>query len=184
MEKLQMIYQSHILNVQWIAKSLSMNWSSYTKQSGKKLIPKEWGHSKLVCLWKGPGKGSPKDPSTYRGIQIGSSLCKIIIIVIIERLKNWYEAQLLDQQQGFRQARGTTDEVSVIKSVQQITNKMKKKVYLLFVDLSAAFDHVNRKWLFETIRKRDFDQKLEPIIKLLESLYSYTTTAIAETPDE
>ena len=116
-----------------------------------KLIPKEWGHSKLVCLWKGPGKGSPNDPSTYRGIQIGSSLCKIIIIVIIERLKNWYEAQLLDQQQGFRQARGTTDGVFVIKSVQQITNKMKKKVYLLFVDLSPAFDHVNRKWLFEII---------------------------------
>ena len=44
-------------------------------------IPKEWGHSNLVCLWKGQEKGSAKDPSTYRGLQIGSSLCKIMVIL-------------------------------------------------------------------------------------------------------
>ena len=46
-------------------------------------FPSKWGNSKLVALWKGPGKGSPKDPSTYRGLQIGSILCKIIITIII-----------------------------------------------------------------------------------------------------
>ena len=48
----------------------------------------------------------------------------IMIVLIIERLKNWYEEQLFDQQQGFRQARGTTDGIFLIKSVQQITNRM------------------------------------------------------------
>ena len=42
-----------------------------------KVIPKEWGHSKLVALWKGPAKGKADDPRTYRGTQIGSSLCKL-----------------------------------------------------------------------------------------------------------
>ena len=54
-------------------------------------IPREWGHSKLVTLWKGPDKGKADDPNTYRGLQIGSSLCKIMIIVMINRLKRWYE---------------------------------------------------------------------------------------------
>ena len=40
-------------------------------------IPEEWGHSKLVALWKGPSKGKSDDPSTYRGLQIGSTLCKL-----------------------------------------------------------------------------------------------------------
>ena len=96
-------------------------------------IPKSWGHSKLVTLWKGPTKGKVDDPTTYRGLQIGSSLCKIIIIIVINRLKSWYEKQLLDQQQGFRSSRGTTDGIFFAKSVQQITRKWKSQhlFYLL-----------------------------------------------------
>ena len=149
-----------------------------------KACPRNWGHSKLATLWKGPTKGKPEDPSTYRCLQIGSSLCKIMIITIINRSKNWYDQQLLDQQQGFRSARGTTDGIFVAKSIQQITNKMEKPTYLLFVDLTAAFDHVERSWLFKTIKKRlpsEFDLTL---IHLMESLYSNTTTALAETPDD
>ena len=61
---------------------------------------------------------------------------------------------------------------------------MKKPVFVLFVDLTAAFDHVNRQWLFQTIKSRYNDQRLEPMVSLLEALYSYTTTALAETPEE
>lgn len=147
-------------------------------------IPKSWGHSKLVTLWKGPTKGKVDDPTTYRGLQIGSTLCKIIIVIIINRLKSWYEKQLLDQQQGFRSARGTTDGIFFAKSVQQITSKMKKPTYVLFVDLSAAFDHVERSWLFKTIRNRFSDDTDPTLLKLLESLYSSTTTALAETPND
>ena len=50
---------------------------------------------------------------------------------------------------------------------------------MLFVDLSAAFDHVDRRWLFKTIKQRlqnNIDCKL---FELLETLYSSTTTALA-----
>ena len=102
-------------------------------------------------------------------------------MIIINRIKVLYEMQLLDQQQGFRTARGTTDGIFVAKAVQQITNKIKKPTYALFVDLSAAFDHVERRWLFQTIRNR-FPERFNPdMMQLLESLYSSTTTALAET---
>ena len=149
-----------------------------------KAIPTEWGHSKLVTLWKGPGKGKANDPKTYRGIQIGSSLCKILITIIIGRLKDWYEQQLLDQQQGFRSARGTTDGIFIAKSIQQITDKMKKLTPILFVDLTAAFDHVERKWLFKTLEKRFKDNDNNNVIEILKAIYSYTTTALMETPDD
>ena len=31
-------------------------------------IPLNWGHSRLVALWKGPSKGKADDPTTYRGL--------------------------------------------------------------------------------------------------------------------
>ena len=53
----------------------------------------------------------------------------------------------------------------------------------MFIDLAAAFDHVDRKLMFETIRQRlpTSDNKL---IQLLEALYSHTTTALTQTPDD
>ena len=98
----------------------------YTTIWQTKMIPTSWGHSKLVTLWKGPSKGKIDDPKTYRGLQIGSTLCKILIMIIIGRIKTWYESQLLDQQQGFRSKRGTSDGIFIVKSIQQITSKMKK----------------------------------------------------------
>ena len=141
-------------------------------------IPKKWGCSKLITIWKGPSKGSAEDPATYRGLQIGSTLCKVLIILIINRLKSWYEAQLLDQQQGFRKGRGCTDGLFQIKNIQQIALKSKKQVPLIFIDLTAAFDHINRDWLFKTIQQRLMNSN--KLIDLLKTLYSSTSTSMNE----
>ena len=85
----------------------------------------------VSTLWKGSCKGPIDYPSTYSGIQIGSTLCKVFVILILNLIQQWYDAQLLDQQQGFRSGRGTTDG-------QQIAFKKKANVFALFVDLSAA----------------------------------------------
>ena len=143
-------------------------------------IPKKWCHSKLLTIWKGAAKGKISDPSAYRGIQIGSTFCKILVIIILERIRNWYEKQLSDQQQGFRKGRGTTDGIYVIKRIQQISYRSRKQLYALFVDLSAAFDHVNREWLFQTIYQRLPTNKNKKLFKLLESVYSFTTTGLSE----
>ena len=99
-------------------------------------------------------------------------------------MKNWYDKQLLDRQQGFRSGRGTTDGIFITKRIQQVADKTKKPVYVLFDDLTAAFDHINRKWLFKSIKarfSRDQDVKL---IEILEKLYDYTTTSIVECPED
>ena len=107
-----------------------------------------------------------------------------MVTIIINRLKDWYERQLLDQQQGFRSARGTTDGIFTAKSIQQITAKMKKPTPVLFVDLSAAFDHVERNWLFKTIEKRFPNGSGNKLVLILKAIYSYTTTSLAENPDD
>jgi sorting nexin-29 len=142
--------------------------------------PADWSHSKLVALWKGADKGKATDPKTYRGIQVGSALCKIMVSIILNRLKKWYDSQLCDQQQGFRQGRGTSDGIFMLKRVQQISKKAKKKVYALFIDLTAAFDHVNRDWMFESILQRLPNDSNKKLFRLLQSIYAHTTTALSQ----
>ncbi|XP_066917813.1 uncharacterized protein [Clytia hemisphaerica] len=48
-------------------------------------IPGAWGNSRLKTLWK--GKGSKKNPTKHRGISKGSTVCKLAINIILERLR-------------------------------------------------------------------------------------------------
>ena len=81
---------------------------------------------KLVALWKGPAKGKFDDPAIYRGLQI--AFCKLIVTIIITRINAWYEIQLLDQQQGFRRGRGTTDGIFIAKALHQIAKRIGKEM--------------------------------------------------------
>ena len=148
-----------------------MKWQCYKSAWATNQIPNNWGHSRLVAIWKRAKKGKADNPTVYRALQIGSSL-------------KWYESQLVDQQQGFRTGRGTIDGIYNLKRVHNITDSMKKPVYLLFVDLSAAFDHVERWWLFSSISQRMKNQNGVKLFELLQSLYSRTTTALTQTPDD
>ena len=147
-------------------------------------IPVKWSHSTLIAIWKGAVKGKASDPKAYRALQVGSTFCKIMVVIILKRLNAWYESQLQEQQQGFRSERGTTDGIFILKRIQQICRKMNRQAYTLFVDLTAAFDHVNRKWMFKSIYQRLSPNMNRKLIELLEELYKYTSTALQQNPKD
>lgn len=136
-------------------------------------IANAWGNSKLKSLWK--NKGSKSDPTKYREISIGSTVCKLIINIILERLRPLYETQLSDEQNGFRQNCGTTDGILTLKRVQQITQKKLQPLYLLFVDLTAAFDHISRDWLFKSIEMRFTADQTPRLVTILSTLQTYNS---------
>ncbi|XP_066926666.1 group II intron-encoded protein LtrA-like [Clytia hemisphaerica] len=116
-----------------------------------------------------------KDPKKYRGISIGSTVCKLLINLILDRLRPWYELQLSDEQNGFRKDRGTTEGIYTIKRIQQITDRKRQPLFLLFADLMAAFDHIPRDWLFESIRLRFDNRQSTPLFDILEKFYLNTS---------
>ena len=95
-------------------------------------------------------------------------------------MSDWYEHQLDDKQNGFRQNYSTATGVLTNKLVHNIVNKKKQMAFLLFVDLSAAFDKLNRDFLWKTIKLRFKPGTNTKIINLLEHLYSTTSTEIKE----
>ena len=107
-----------------------------------------------------------------------------MIVIIIKRIQKWYELQLTDEQQGFRRGRGTTDGIYIAKRIQQLSYQKKTPVYALFIDLTAAFDHIPRKIMFATIKQRLKTVTSKQLIELLEVLYQNTTTSLAEAPEK
>ena len=103
---------------------------------------------------------------------------------MVNRIKDWYNSQLLDFQNGFRKGHSTTDEVLITKITQLIAEKTNEAVYAIFVDLKAAFDHINRDWLFQTILNRfPVHNKSNKIIILLSALYQSATAELNNHPE-
>ena len=103
-----------------------------------------------------------------------------MINIILERLRPWYEAQLTDEQNGFRKNRGTADGILTVKRAHQIAYRKKQTLFLLFVDLTAAFDHVPREWLFRSINLRYSTGKYPRLFQILERLYTKTSLTFPE----
>ena len=67
-------------------------------------------------------------------------LCKVLVLLIINCLITWCEKELTEQQQNFRSGRGTADGIYMVKCVHQITDKIKKPSYALFIVLVVSSD--------------------------------------------
>ena len=100
-------------------------------------IPKTWLEMKIICLYK---KGLKSLAENYRAISIGSNLSKIIPRIVLNRLKEPYERNILETQFGFSKGRATCDGIFIIKNV---IHKHTGPLVLLFVDL-PAYDHIPR----------------------------------------
>jgi len=117
----------------------------------------------------------------YRGLSVSSSLCKLAVCIILARQTDWYEAQLSEPQHGFRRNRGTQDAIYTFKALHQISSRMQTKIYCAFVDLTAAFDTIQRPWLFKILRSRLGDStNSNTNINVLEALYNSTSAHIAD----
>ena len=153
-----------------------MEWLKkyYTEIWTRKEIPNQWGITRITPIWK--KKGSSMDPTKYRGISIGSVLCKVGMNIALKRLSTFYEDQLKRTQFGFRSGVSCNDGIYMVKQLQDIADMSERRLYVCFIDLTAAFDHVNREMLFKTIRNRlPQDMECSPL-DIIERLYQSTTS--------
>ena len=138
----------------------------------EKNLPDQWSITRITALWK--QKGSSQDPLMYRGISIGSIVVKVVMNIILSRSSQFYESQLLNTQFGFRSGKGCNDGIYVMKQLQEVACRSKRKLYTCYVDLSSAYDHINRKLLFSSIRNRIPPDQPTDCIDILENLYGST----------
>ena len=102
---------------------------------------------------------------------------------MINRIQEWYNSQILDFQNGFRSGCSTCDGIYILKQTQITAEKTEKQIYVAFIDLTAAFDHVNRSWLIQSIRNRlSHHHRNNKIVNLFKALYRFSTTELKDDP--
>ena len=127
-------------------------------------LPQDLKDARIVHLYKGKGEKSSCD--NYRGISLLSIAGKILAKVILNRLN----AHLLDEtvpesQCGFRQNRGTVDMIFCARQIQEKCREQNKDLYILFVDLTKAFDTVSRPGLWNILPRIGIPPKMVNMIR-------------------
>ena len=99
-------------------------------------------------------------------------MSQILYKIIIERLKTAYRSCISNAQVGFRKNRSTSDGILIMKNVIE---KYKDPFVAVYIDLTAAYDHIPRDFLFRVLEFRTGAPFLIHILKLM---YQQTTASI------
>ena len=111
-------------------------------------LPKAWKRQEIVVLHKA---GSGKECSNYRTIVLMSHASKILLTIILNRMKEKIEAELPDEQAGFRAGRSTVDMLYVLQIIIEKSLEWQNPISILFIDYRKAFDTVNHLHLFDCL---------------------------------
>ena len=124
----------------------------------------DWRNALMVVLYK--GKGPKNECGNYRGIALLSCVGKVLSRILLDRLLSFISNDVLQESQcGFRKNRGTTDMIFSARQLQEKCREQNLGLYQVFVDLTKAFDTVNRKALWEILHKLGCPNKFVNILK-------------------
>ena len=127
-------------------------------------LPQDLKDARIVHLYKGKGEKSCCD--NYRGISLLSIAGKIIAKVVLNRLNDHLLDRIVPESQcGFRQNRGTVDMIFCARQIQEKCREQHRDLYILFVDLTKAFDTVSRPGLWNILPRIGIPPKMVKMIR-------------------
>lgn len=127
-------------------------------------IPEILKVSRVLPIYK---SGDKLDVSNYRGISIFTPFAKVVEIVLQNRLKIFLQENKIIHplQFGFTEKSNTTAAtLQLISTIQENLDKG-QRVACLLIDLSKAFDCVDRILLVEKLKMINFSEKSVALIK-------------------
>ena len=74
--------------------------------------PREWTKSVIIPI---PKQGDLTDPANFRGISLTSLAAKTYNRILIDRVKPHVDPLLRKNQNGFRQGRGTLEQILCLR---------------------------------------------------------------------
>ena len=128
-------------------------------------IPTIWRQSKIIAILK-PGKDS-SIPKNYRPISLLCHTYKLYERMILNRIAPAIEQHLIKEQAGFRSGKSCTSQL--LNLTQHIEDGYEEGMITgtAFVDLSAAYDTVNHRFLIQKLYNTTLDSQLCRVIQNL-----------------
>lgn len=142
----------------WVWKTCSRVW----KGEG---WPETWKEGWIIPIVK---SGEGKKVEEYRGVTLMPTMYKIYAKVLSARIEEEMESKKMipHNQTGFRKGMGTVDNIYTLNYLMnRKINRKKGKMLIMFIDLKAAFDSVNREVLWESMRGRGVREELIATVK-------------------
>ena len=98
-------------------------------------------------------KGNAKKYSSYCTIALISHTSKVMLKILQARLQQYVNHELPDVQAGFRNGRGTRDQIANIFWIMEKAREFQKNIYFCFIDYAKAFDCVDHNKLWKILRE-------------------------------
>ena len=117
-----------------------------------KCLPQQWKNANIILAYK--QKVDRTENGNCRCISLlsvaGKVLAKIMLTGLLEHV---VDHVLAASQCGFRSGRSTIDMIFVARQLLEKCRELYQDIYMAFVDLTKAFDTVNRDLLWNILRK-------------------------------
>lgn len=131
----------------------------------KGYAPQDFRDATITNIFK--NKGSPSECGNYRGISLLAVGGKILTKIMSNRLLPLLEKILPDTQCGFRPNRGTIDLIFSFRQIQEKVKEHQTRMFAAFIDLTKAFDCVNRNALWSIMERFGVPPKFLSVCKSL-----------------
>ena len=100
-----------------------------------------------------PKKSNAKECSNYCTIALISHASKVMLKILQARLQQHVNRELPDVQAGFRNGRGTRDQIANICWIMEKAREFQKNIYFCFIDYTKAFDCMDHNKLWKILKQ-------------------------------
>ena len=140
----------------------------YNMVGDLKVLPPKFNHGKIVLIHK---KGPAEMLSNYRPLTVCISMYGIYSRMLNSRLTKVVEDHDLlgEIQAGFRKTRSASDNLFVLNTILSKAKELGQQVHKSFIDITKAYDTVNRPLLWRKMRKMGFS---DSFVNNIETLYN------------
>ena len=119
-----------------------------------------------------PKEGNAKECSNYHTIALISYASKVMLKILQARLQHYVNCELPDVQAGFREGRGTRDQIDNICQIIKKASESQENIYFCFIDYSKIFACVDHNKLWKILKEMGIPDYL------LKSLYAGQEAAV------
>ena len=135
-------------------------------------IPSDWRKGIITII---PKKGDLTHCNNNRGITLRSTVSKLFQIIMLSRLGAGLEDLLRENQCGFRRNRSCIDQLYSLHCIIHNCIEFNIPMYINFIDFKAAFDSINRDFIWKAFEHYGLPTKY---INMFKAFFEETESAV------
>ena len=126
--------------------------------------PQDWKRSVFIPI---PKKGNAKECSNCCTITPILYTSQEMLKILQARLQQYVNCELPDVQAGFRNGRGTRDQITNICWIIEKAREFQKSIYFCFIDYAKVFDYVDHNKLWKILQEMGISDHLTCLLRNL-----------------